>query len=88
MATEVNLPFLAINPKDNQPVHFKMTFTRAKFNDLIKSLVNRSIRITEEAIKDAKLTIQDIKDILLVGGSTRVPLVKEELKKLIGKDFK
>lgn len=85
MATEVNLPFLAMHPSNNQPLHFQMTITRAKFNSLIDNFVERTINITRQTIEDGKLTIQGINEVLLVGGSTRVPLVKEKLSALMGK---
>ena len=80
----VNLPFLTAI--DNVPVHFELTITRAKFESLIEALVEKTKKSVDQALKDANMTIKDINQVVLVGGSTRVPLVVERLRSWIGKE--
>ena len=82
--TEINLPFITAD--SNGPKHLNVTLTRAKFEELIHDLVESTKTPVENALKDAKLTANDISKVLLVGGSTRVPCVQEMVKKITGKD--
>lgn len=75
-STEINLPFI------HEARHLQMTITRSQFERLIDPLVERCRKPVEQALKDAKLTASDIDEVVLVGGSTRVPLVVEMVKKL------
>lgn len=77
--TEINLPYLTA--VDNQPVHLAKTLTKAKFEQLIDSEIKKVINCGREALKKAKLTSKDLNGILLVGGSTRIPYVQEQLEK-------
>lgn len=84
MTSTINLPFItAVN---GQPVHLNMDITRAKFEELIAPLVKKTEEPVNNALKDAGLSASDLNKILLVGGSTRVPMVQELVKKLTGKD--
>ena len=82
--THINLPFITAD--QSGPKHMDITLTRAKFEDLIRDLVDSTRIPVENALKDAKLTADDISKVLLVGGSTRVPCVQEMVKKITGKD--
>lgn len=81
--TEVNLPY--ITAKDGVPLHFVKKITRSKFNQLTSELVDRSIECAKVALSKAKLTKDDIDEIILVGGSTRIPAIQEALEKEFGK---
>lgn len=84
MTSTINLPFItAVN---GQPVHLNMDITRAKFEELIAPLVKKTEEPVSNALKDAGLSASDLNKVLLVGGSTRVPMVQELVKKLTGKD--
>ncbi|AZR73175.1 molecular chaperone DnaK [Anoxybacter fermentans] len=84
MQTNINLPF--ITQTDMGPVHLDMDLTRAKFNELTHDLVEKTLEPTRQALEDAGLTPQDIDEVILVGGSTRIPAVQEAIKNLIGKE--
>ena len=84
MSSNISLPFITADI--NGPIHFDMTLTRAKFDDLTKDLVEATMAPTKQAIKDAGLKTSDIAKILLVGGSTRIPAVQEAIKKFMGKE--
>lgn len=84
MQTQISLPFISAGPAG--PLHFDTTLTRAKFNEMTKSLVDKTIIPIENALKDAGLTAKDIDEVLLVGGSTRIPAVQEAVKKATGKE--
>ena len=84
MQTQISLPFISAGP--NGPLHFDATLTRAKFNEMTKDLVERTIVPIEKALRDAGLTVNDIDQVLLVGGSTRIPAVQEAVKKATGKE--
>ena len=84
MSSNVNLPF--ITAVDGNPVHLNMDITRSKFEALTQDLVEATIKPVREALDDAGLKASEIEKVLLVGGSTRIPAVQEEVKKLIGKD--
>ena len=82
--TQINLPFITADA--NGPKHLNVTLTRAKFEELIHDLVESTRTPVENALKDAKITANDIGKVLLVGGSTRVPCVQEMVKKITGKE--
>ena len=82
--TEINLPF--ITATNTGPKHLERVLTRGKFEDLCSSLIDRARTPVENALKDAKLDSSKIDEVVLVGGSTRIPAVKELVKKLLGKD--
>ena len=82
--TTINLPFITADATG--PKHMNITLTRAKFEELIKDLVAKTIEPVNNALRDAKLQASDLDQVLLVGGSTRVPLVQEEVKKITGKE--
>lgn len=82
--TEINLPFLTADATG--PKHLNLKLSRAKFEQLIENLVKRSMKPCEKALSDAKLKISDIDEVILVGGSTRVPMVHEEVKKFFNKE--
>jgi molecular chaperone DnaK len=83
-STEINLPY--IMPVDGIPKHLVRTLTRAKFEQLVDSLVQRTIKPCESALKNAGLKTSDIDEIILVGGSTRIPAIQDAVKKFFGKD--
>ena len=82
--TQVNLPF--ITATDDGPKHLDIKLTRAKFNELTSSLVDRCKKPFDQAIKDAGLTLDKIDHVILVGGSTRIPAVQELVTKTTGKE--
>ncbi len=83
-STEINLPY--IMPVDGIPKHLVKTLTRAKFEQLCDNLFQRSIEPCRQALKDAGLNASDIDEVLLVGGSTRIPKVQELVKEFFGKE--
>ncbi|MBO5530688.1 MAG: molecular chaperone DnaK [Bacilli bacterium] len=83
-STQISLPF--ISQGDNGPLHLEMNLTRAKFEDLISDLVESTLDPVRKALKDAKMTKDDINKIIFVGGSTRIPMVTELVKKELGKE--
>ena len=82
--TQINLPFITAD--STGPKHLDITLTRAKFEDLIRELVDSTKGPVNQALKDAGITSNDLDQVLLVGGSTRVPLVQETVKKITGKE--
>lgn len=84
MSTNVNLPFITATAEG--PKHLNMDITRAKFEELTKDLVDKTMEPTKKAMQDAGLSNADIDKVILVGGSTRIPAVQEAIKKLIGKE--
>ncbi|RMG25367.1 MAG: molecular chaperone DnaK [Armatimonadetes bacterium] len=84
VTTEVNLPY--ITAVDGEPRHLVMQITRAKFEELTKDLVERCRGPFERALKDAKLKPSDIDEVVLVGGSTRMPMIQNLVKELTGKE--
>ncbi|QTL97956.1 molecular chaperone DnaK [Iocasia frigidifontis] len=84
MTTNVNLPF--ITQTDDGPKHLDVDITRAKFDELTADLVEKTMEPSRRALKDADMSPSDIDEVILVGGSTRIPAVQEAVKKLIGKD--
>ena len=83
-STQISLPFISAGA--NGPVHLENTLTRAKFDELTRHLVERTLVPTRQALKDAGLTPSDIDQVILVGGSTRIPAVQEAIKKEMGKE--
>ena len=84
MSTNINLPFITADATG--PKHLDMTLTRAKLNELIGDLVESTIIPMRNAIKDSGISVNEIDKVLLVGGSSRVPLVQETVKKVTGKE--
>ena len=82
--SEINLPFITATPEG--PKHVDLTLTRAKFEELASNLIDRCRVPVEQALKDAKLSTGEIDEIVMVGGSTRMPAVKELVKRVTGKD--
>ena len=83
-STQISLPFISAGA--NGPVHLENTLTRAKFDELTHSLVERTLIPTRQALKDAGLNPSEIDQVILVGGSTRIPAVQEAIKKEMGKE--
>lgn len=83
-SSNVNLPFITMTAEG--PVHMDMNISRAKFEELTADLVESTLGPTRQALGDAKLSWNDIHQVILVGGSTRIPAVQEAIKKLSGKD--
>lgn len=84
LETEINLPFITV--KDGQPLHFVIKMTRAKLESLTSSLVERSLGPVKECLKDAKMDVSKIDEVILVGGMTRMPLIKAKVKEFFGKE--
>ncbi|MEN9638191.1 MAG: molecular chaperone DnaK [Bacteroidota bacterium] len=82
--TEINLPY--IMPVDGMPKHLVKTLTKAKFEQLADSLIQRTIEPCASALKKAGLSVNDINEVILVGGSTRIPAIQEAVKKFFGKE--
>ena len=82
--TQISLPFISAGPAG--PLHLEATLTRAQFNEMTKGLVERTLIPVRQALKDAGLTANDIHQVLLVGGSTRIPAVQEAIKNELGKE--
>jgi molecular chaperone DnaK len=84
VSTSINLPFITAD--QNGPKHLDYTLTRAKFEQLTSDLTDRCIKPFENALRDAKLSIDDIKEVVLVGGATRMPVIQELVKRLTKKE--
>jgi molecular chaperone DnaK len=82
--TSINLPFITAD--QNGPKHLDFTFTRAKFEELTSDLTDRCIQPFKNALADAKIDISQIDEVVMVGGSTRMPVIQELVKKLTGKE--
>jgi molecular chaperone DnaK len=82
--TEINLPYITAD--STGPKHLVKTLSRAKFESMVDGLVKKSLTPVRKALKDAKLKVTDIDEVLLVGGSTRIPVIQEAVKKLFKKD--
>jgi molecular chaperone DnaK len=80
--TQVNLPFITADA--NGPKHLNLSLTRAKFEELVQDLIERTRGPVEQALSDAKLTADDIDEVILVGGSTRIPAVQQLVRRLTG----
>ena len=84
-STQISAPFIA-QGEDGGPLHLDVTLSRAKFEDLIRDLVESTLDPVRKALKDAKLTKDDIDKVIFVGGSTRIPMVYDLIKKELGKE--
>jgi molecular chaperone DnaK len=82
--TAINLPFITVGP--GGPVHLDMRLSRSKLEQMMSPLIERSMEPVKKALQDAKKTPKDIHEVVLVGGSTRIPLVQETVKKFFGKE--
>lgn len=83
LSTTINLPF--ITQKDGNPLHISLTLTRAKLEELIEPIIDRTIPLMEQALSDAKLKPEDIDNIVLVGATTRTPLIQKKVEEFFGK---
>ena len=84
MQSNINLPFITATAEG--PQHLDITLTRAKFNELTADLVEKTIKLTKQAMSDAGLSAKEINKVLLVGGSSRIPAVQEAIEKLLGQE--
>ena len=84
LQTEVSIPFISADASGAK--HFSLVFTRAKLEELVKDLVDKSIQLTKKTLDESGFKIGDINEVMMVGGQTRMPLIVEEVKKLFGKD--
>ena len=84
LSSEINLPFLAAG-KDGKPVNFTYSLTRAKLEDIVLPIVEKTTKPVIQALKDAKLEPKDIDKVILVGGPTRMPIVQRYVEQLLGK---
>jgi molecular chaperone DnaK len=82
--TDINLPYITVD--STGPKHLSYKLNRAKFNSIIEDLIKRTIEPCKLALADAKLTVNDIKEVILVGGTTRIPAVKQAVKEFFGKE--
>jgi molecular chaperone DnaK len=83
-STEINLPYLM--PVDGMPKHLVRTLSRSKFEQLADSLIKRTIEPCKTALKNAKMEVSDVDEIILVGGTTRIPAIQEAVKQFFGKE--
>jgi molecular chaperone DnaK len=84
--TEINQPFISMDPNSGQPLHLVMKLTRAKLEQLVGDLIKASLKPCAAALKDAGLSAGDVDEVVLVGGMTRMPKVAEEVAKFFGKE--
>ncbi|WP_256392617.1 molecular chaperone DnaK [Natronoarchaeum rubrum] len=84
--TEINLPF--VTATDDGPIHLEESLTRAKFESLTSDLIERTVEPTEQALEDAGYSKDDLDEVLMVGGSTRMPQVQEQVEEMTGKEPK
>ena len=84
--TEINQPFISMDPKTSQPLHMVLKLTRSKLETLVSELIIKSLKPCQAALKDAGLSKGDIDEVVLVGGMTRMPKVMEEVTKFFGKE--
>ena len=83
---EVNIPFITQDPSTKNPLHLVMKITRAKFEALVEDLVQRTIAPCKAALKDAGLSASDIKEVVIVGGMTRMPKIQQVVKEFFGRE--
>ena len=83
--TSISLPFITFDPETRTPMHLERTLSRAKFEELTADLLRRVRKPVEQALSDAKLSASDINEVILVGGSTRIPAVKRIVQDITGK---
>jgi molecular chaperone DnaK len=86
LTTEINLPFIAYDAKNNEPKNLVMTLTRAKLEEIVRPIVERCREPMMQALRDAKMKPEDIDKIILIGGPTRMPIVREFVKEVMGKE--
>jgi len=84
---DINIPYLAVK-EDGTPVNLEETLTRAQFEAMIEHIIDKTVPPMRQAIQDAGVSINDIDEIILVGGSTRIPLVRKKIKEVFGKEPK
>ena len=84
--TEINMPFITMDPKTSQPLHLVVKLTRAKLESLVGDLIKASLKPCAAALKDAGLSKGDVDEVILVGGMTRMPKVMEEVSAFFGKE--
>ena len=84
--TEINQPFISMDPNGGQPLHMVLKLTRSKLESLVADLIKQSLKPCQAALKDAGLSKGDIDEVVLVGGMTRMPKVMEEVSNFFGKD--
>lgn len=80
--TDINIPYIVTSPS---PKHFVFSITRSKLNSLVRNLVEKTIKPCKEALNDANLTVNDIDDVILVGGMTRMPIIQEKVEEFFKK---
>jgi molecular chaperone DnaK len=83
---EVNLPFISMDPSSRAPLHLQLKLTRAKLESLVEDLIQKTLAPCKAAIKDAGLSAGDIKEVILVGGMTRMPRVQQVVKEFFGRE--
>jgi molecular chaperone DnaK len=81
--SSVSLPFISADASG--PKHLDISITRAKFESMIEAYINETVDLTKKALADSKLTVNDVAKIIMVGGSTRIPMVLDKIEKFIGK---
>ena len=81
--TEINLPYITV--RDNMPLHFVKSLTRASFEKMISDLVDRAVNCCKSALKSANMQASEIDEVILVGGSTRIPMLQEAVEKMFNK---
>ena len=84
LETEINIPFITSDAEG--PKHLYLKLTRAKLEDLTKNFIDRSMKIVESVLKDAKFQPSDIEAVVLVGGQTRMPKIQEDIKNLFNRE--
>ncbi|MDO8436415.1 MAG: molecular chaperone DnaK [bacterium] len=84
LETEINLPFITSDASG--PKHLYYKFSRAKLDDLVAEYISKSIELVKKTLQEAKMTVKDIEEVVMVGGQTRMPKIQEEIKKLFGKE--
>ncbi|PIR41781.1 MAG: molecular chaperone DnaK [Candidatus Yanofskybacteria bacterium CG10_big_fil_rev_8_21_14_0_10_37_15] len=84
LQTEINIPFLTADASGAK--HFNVSFSRAKLEELVSDVIRKSVKLTEDTVKEAGFSVNDINEVIMVGGQTRMPLIIEEVKKLFGKE--
>ena len=85
MQTNINIPFITVDA-NGSPIHFDMNLSRAKFEELIRPLIQSTTNAVRQALRDAKIEAKDLDQVLLVGGSTRIPAVQELVRRELGKE--
>ena len=84
LETEVNLPFITV--RDGQPLHLVQKLTRSKLESLVDSLIEKTFKPVKECLKDAKISVKDVNEVILVGGMTRMPKIVTAVKEFFGKE--